>query len=308
MIFVIAILDATIIEKITFPVKEFIGYAKEFEQINFKEIESEMTNQDFIKLATAFNDLQKKLFETINETKRQNTEILLLNEKMKQDFIDKRNLVSSISHDIKTPLTIIEATIHAIKDQIITQEEIPTELDNLIKEITKTKQLLQDAINIYKIETELANTSNFEEFDLIDLITTITDDFKTLFEKYQQRLSLNFQSDIKINGDINQFKKAISNVILNAIVHSPKGNKISINIISKNKKKVLEIINTGITISEDEIENIFKPFFQADKSRTLNDDFGNGLGLYISQEILKGHNLKLDVVNLENAVKFYIIY
>ena len=188
MIFVIAILDATIIEKITFPVKEFIGYAKEFEQINFKEIESEMTNQDFIKLATAFNDLQKKLFETINETKRQNTEILLLNEKMKQDFIDKRNLVSSISHDIKTPLTIIEATIHAIKDQIITQEEIPTELDNLIKEITKTKQLLQDAINIYKIETELANTSNFEEFDLIDLITTITDDFKTLFEKYQHRL------------------------------------------------------------------------------------------------------------------------
>ena len=52
--------------------------------------------------------------------------------------------------------------------------------------------------------------------------------------------------------------------------------------------------------------NIFKPFYQTDKSRTANEDFGNGLGLYITQEILKKNNLKLNVINLENAVKFYI--
>ena len=306
MIILIAILDSTIIAKITFPAKEFIGYAKEFEQINFKEIENEMTNLDFIKLAHAFNELQNKLFETINETQKKNNEIILLNEKMKQDFIYKRNLVSSITHDIKTPLTIIEATIHGIKDQIFTQEEIPNELENVLKEIDKTKKMLQDTINIYKIEADLSNINEFNDFQLIDVVTTITDDFKTLFEKYQQKLSLNLQSDITIKGDINQFKKAISNVILNAIVHSPKGNKIYINTISNNKHKILEIINTGVNIKDEEILNIFKPFYQTDKSRTKNDDFGNGLGLYISQEILKKHNLKLNVINIENAVKFYI--
>lgn len=306
MIVLIALLDSIIIEKITFPAKEFIGYAKEFEQINFKEVECEMTNLDFIKLANAFNELQHKLFETINETQKKNNEIILLNEKMKQDFVYKRNLVSSISHDIKTPLTIIEATIHGIRDQIFKEEEIPNEIENILKEIDKTKKMLQDTINIYKIEADLSNINEFKNFQLIDVITTITDDFKTLFEKYQQKLSLNLQTDITIKGDINQFKKAISNVILNAIVHSPKDNNIFINTISNNKHKVLEIINTGVNINEDDINNIFKPFYQTDKSRTKNDDFGNGLGLYISQEILKKHNLKLNVINMENAVKFYI--
>lgn len=306
MIILIALIDSIFIEKITFPAKEFIGYAKEFEKINFKEIENEMTNLDFIKLANAFNDLQAKLFETISETQKKNNEIILLNEKMKQDFIYKRNLVSSISHDIKTPLTIIEATIYGIKDQIFSPEEIPNELENVLKEIEKTKKMLQDTINIYKIEADLSIINELKSFQLIDIITTITDDFKTLFEKYRQTLSLNLQSDITINGDITQFKKAISNVILNAIVHSPKGNKIYINIINNSKHKILEIINTGINIKNDELINIFKPFYQTDKSRTKNDDFGNGLGLYISQEILKKHNLKLNVTNLENAVKFYI--
>jgi signal transduction histidine kinase len=306
IITIIVVLEALLIEKITFPVKEFIGYAKEFEEINFKEIANEMTNADFIKLANAFNDLQQQLFKTIEETKRKNNEILLLNNKMKQDLAYKRNLVSSISHDIKTPLTIIEATIHGIKDDIFSKDEIPNELDNVVREIQKTKKMLQDTINIYKIESDIANSNDFEEFQLIDIITNLTDDFKTLFEKYHQTLSLNLQSDHKIKGDKKQFKKAISNIILNAIVHSPQNSKIFINIISNNKHKVLEFINTGINISEDELSNIFKPFYQTDKSRTNNEDFGNGLGLYIAQEILKMHNLKLNVVNLENAVKFYI--
>ena len=178
--------------------------------------------------------------------------------------------------------------------------------ENIIKEIQKTKTMLQDAINVYKIDLELSNKTKFENFGLIDIITSTTDSFKTLFEKYEQKLFLDLQSDIFIDGDIKQFKKAISNIILNAIVHSPKGNNIYINIISNKNCKVLEIINTGVNINETEIINIFKPFYQTDKSRTSKEDFGNGLGLFISQEILKKHNLKLNVLNLENAVKFYI--
>jgi two-component system sensor histidine kinase VanS len=306
MIILIAILDSTIIEKITFPAKEFIGYAKEFEQINFKEIENEMTNLDFIKLAHAFNELQNKLFETINETQKKNNEIILLNEKMKQDFIYKRNLVSSISHDIKTPLTIIEATIHGIKDQIFTQEEIPNELENVLKEIDKTKKMLQDTINIYKIDADLADKSLYSDFNLIELVNEVTADFKKLIEKYQHKLSLNIQTDVKIHANKVQFKKALSNLLLNAIVYSPVDSTIYINILNIGKQKTLEIINTGVTIPNDDIIHIFKPFYRIDKSRTSGEDYGNGLGLYITSEILKKHNLEINVTNLENAVKFYI--
>ena len=101
---------------------------------------------------------------------------------------------------------------------------------------------------------------------------------------------------------------AIRNLLLNAIIHSPKNNNIYVNIVSNKINSVLEIINTGINISNNDINNIFKPFYRADKSRTKKDDFGNGLGLYITSEILKKHNLDINVENIDNGVKFYIVF
>ena len=298
-ILIISFVIAFVVEKLTFPAKEFVGYAKEFEQINFKEVEKEMTNSDFIKLSNAFNDLQVKLFATIDELKKKNNEI-------QQDLIYKRNLVSSISHDIKTPLTIIEATIHGIKDGIFSKDEISIELDNVIEEIQKTKKMLQDTINIYKIDADLADKSLYSNFNLTELINEVTTDFKKLIEKYQHKLSLNIQTDVKIYANKVQFKKALSNLLLNAIVYSPVYSTIYINILNNEKQKTLEIINTGVTIPNEDIIHIFKPFYRIDKSRTSGEDYGNGLGLYITSEILKKHNLKINVINIENAVKFYI--
>ena len=301
MIIIISFIIAFTIEKITFPVKEFIGYAKEFEAINFKEVEKEMTNSDFIKLSHAFNELQTQLFRTIDELKNKNAEI-------QQDLIYKRNLVTAISHDIKTPLTIIEATIHGIKDQIFSPDEIPNELDNVLLQIEKTITMLQDTINIYKIETELSDKSLYTKFHLIELINEVASDFKKLIEKYQHKLSLNLQTDVIISGNKTQIKKALSNLLLNAIVYSPVNSIISINLMNNDKQKILEIINTGTTLPEDEIVHIFKPFYRIDKSRTSGEDHGNGLGLYLTSEILKKHNYKINVTNLDNAVKFYITF
>ena len=72
VIIIIMIIGAMLTEKLTFPAKQFIGYAKEFEEINFLEIKDEMTNSDFIKLANAFHDLQTKLYETIDKIQQKN--------------------------------------------------------------------------------------------------------------------------------------------------------------------------------------------------------------------------------------------
>jgi two-component system sensor histidine kinase VanS len=296
-----------LIEKITFPAKEFIGYAKEFEEINFKQISTEMTNSDFVKLANAFDDLQTKLNETIIKLKQKNNEILTLNDNLKNELIHKRNLVAAISHDIKTPLTIIAATVSAIQDGIFTPEETQVELENILNEIETTKKMLQDTINIYQIESEI-NQEKFEEFNLIEVINNVTDDLSKLITKYKHTLHLNLTSDIKMNADKEKITMAIKNLVLNAIIHSPENNNIHINIISNKKHSILEIINTGVSIKEEDLKNLFKPFYRADKSRTKKDDFGNGLGLYLTKEILKKHNLDINVENIEDGVKFYIIF
>ena len=304
---VLMILSSLIIDKITLPAKEFIGYAKEFSQINFKEIEKEMTNSDFVKLAKAFDELQDELNHTIIKLTEKNNEITTLNTNLRNELLQKRNLVSAISHDIKTPLTVIAATISAIIDGIIPKENMQAELENILNEIDKTKKMLQDAINIYQIESEILE-NNFKEVSLIEIVNDAASDLSKLIAKHKHTISLNLASDIKFMADKDKISTAIKNLILNAIIHSPEASNIYINIINNKVNSVLEVINTGVTLSEVDLKNIFKPFYRVDKSRTKNDDFGNGLGLSITQQILAKHNLDINVENIDNGVKFYIIF
>lgn len=307
IIILVMIVSALIIEKLTLPAKEFIGYSKEFENINFEVISEQMTNTDFIKLSNAFHELQQKLDETIINIQKKNHEISKLNDNLKEELVHKRNLVAAISHDIKTPLTIIAATISAIQDGIIPQEEINIELENVLNEIETTKKMLQDTINIYQVESEISK-ENFQEIELIDIINTATNELSKLVTKYKHNIHLDFNSDVILKADKEKMLMAIKNLILNAIIHSPESSDIYINILSNKKHSILEIINTGVNISQEDIKNIFKPFYRADKSRTKKDDFGNGLGLYITNEIIKKHNLELNVENVDNGVKFYIVF
>ena len=303
VIVTLMIIGALFTEKLTFPAKQFIGYAKEFEEVNFTEISNEMTNSDFVKLANAFNDLQHKLYETIDKIQQKNNEISNLNDELKNELIYKRNLVTSISHDIKTPLTVISATISAIQDGIFSPEETEKELENILLEIDKTTKMLQDTINVYQLDSNISK-ENCVEISVFDLVNNITNDLDKLFTKYNHTLHLCLKKDIKINADQEKITMAIKNLIVNAIVHSPLNSNIYINV----DEKKLEIINTGITIPKTDIQNIFKPFYRVDKSRTKNEDFGNGLGLYITNEIITKHNFFLGVENLDNSVKFYIIF
>ena len=307
IIIVLMFSDTLLIEQLTFPAKEFIGYAKEFEKMNFNLISKEMTNSDFVKLANAFNDLQCKLNETIKKIQQKNNEISKLNDNLKNELVYKRDLVASISHDIKTPLTIIAATISAIQDGIFTEEETKQELENVLIEIDKTTKMLQDTINIYQLESEISE-DKYEECSIINIVNSITDDLSKLITKYKHTLHLNLKTDIKVNANKDKLTLAIKNIILNAIVHSPENNNIYVNIIIKENTKSLEIINMGITISENDMKNIFKPFYRADKSRTKKDDFGNGLGLAIAKEIFNKHNFEVTVCNIENGVKFNITF
>lgn len=305
VIFILIVISSFLIDKLVLPAKEFIGYAKDFQNVDFGALADIMTNSDFIKLANAFHELQKTLDDTIDKIEQKNKEILTLNEDLKSELVYKRNLVASISHDIKTPLTVIAATISAIQDGIFTPEETQVELENVLNEIDITKKMLQDTINVYQLESEISE-NNFEEFQLFDIINHITDDLSKLVAKYKHTLHLNLSSDVKLFADKEKITTAIKNLVLNAIIHSPENNNIYINAISEDNNTRLEIINTGTNISDEDLKNIFKPFYRADKSRTKRDDFGNGLGLYITKEILNKHNLNIFVENIENGVKFYI--
>lgn len=293
-------------ESLTDPVKSFNQYLKNFENINFTELSKEVNNADLSQLALALNELQIRLQSTVEELRDKNHEITRLNEEQKQEYQNKKDLITSLSHDLKTPLTIIQTTVSAIIDGIFPPEEINQELNNVLLEVENTTKMIQDTIAIFKIDQDI-NASEFKEFRLIDSINTLTETFKKMIEKYGHVLQINIPYPLAIYGNKEQFQRVLNNLMLNAIIHSPQNSEIYINLHQSNKNNILEIINTGIIIDDKEKNNIFEPFYCLDKSRSKQTEHGNGLGLYIVKQILDKHHFDIGVTNLDNATKFYII-
>lgn len=279
---------------------------KELENMNFEVNPNFDSNKDFRIMAESLQSLKDNYHIMISELNDQNHEIKRYSESQKKEFQYKKGLVSTISHEIKTPLTIVHATISGIRDGIFPEEEIAQELENVLAEIEMTTSMLQEIIGVYHIESDEYQLE-LENVSLNALVSETIEDFKKLIDKYEQNLKMNIQIPITIRVDRKQFKRVLNNILMNAIIYSPKGETISIHLFQSSQNIALEIINTGVEVLDTDMKRLFDPFYRVDQSRTKSDDHGNGLGLYVVKEILKKHEFEFGIENLQNAVKFYIL-
>jgi len=201
---------------------------------------------------------------------------------------------SNVSHELKTPLTIIKGEIElALKSKECDENLLKSILDeiNYINDIT-------DKL-LFLTKRDFTN-KQFQEIDLEDIILE-------LFEKYSKKISINLninEDEFIIYGDKTLLKMAISNLIENSIKYHAKHINIS---LSKSKNKIQLIIeDDGIGIPKDKLPFIFDEFYRVDESRNKKIK-GFGLGLAIVQSIFKLHKAKVNVISDTNeGVKFII--
>ena len=289
------------------PFQYFIKEIRSIRENCFETNNLEYHNLDYCRLQKEVNMLSKESKETLDKLKLENLKKENYAKELERDVKNKKYLVQSVSHDIKTPLAVIQATASAILDGIFEGEAVNIELENILKEVNKTSNMLQEIMSIYKIEGENYKIKT-ELLDLYSILNETTTEVKTLSIKYSQKIEKNYKQGIFVNVDKSALKKVISNLLLNAIIYSPKNSLIQVNINSFKTNYVLEIINYGVVIPPEEISNVFEPFYRGDESRNKKEDHGNGLGLYVVKEILSKHQLEYGIVNINNGVKFYIIF
>lgn len=288
-------------------IKQTIKLLNHYDENNFSYSIYNNINKDFTKLNGLVESLGQKLKnlqQMYNEVSEENKNYYV---QYQLDLENKKQLVASISHEIKTPLAVIEATASGLIDNIFNDDEKEKELTNIIDECDKTTKMLQDIVNIYKIDSSNYKL-DLKECNLEDLIIEILDFYKSLIIKYKKNIKILNDLTFKYNLNPTQFKKALNNIILNAIIYSPLESDITISLTDHKDYKVLEIINYNTNISKEDIKNVFEPFYRVDKARTKKEDHGNGLGLYIVKQILEKHNLDFGIINVYNGVKFYIVF
>ena len=190
----------------------------------------------------------------------------------------RSEMLSGISHDLRTPLTRMKLQIAFINDK-----QLANKLSNDINEMEKM-------LNEYLHFTKSSFLEKDEQFDLSDLINDIV-------KKYNnENIVSNVLSRIYINGRKNLIRRSINNLLDNAIKY---GDKINIELSKNNNNLFIKIEDNGPGIPEEEYENVFKPFYKINKGRA-DSKSSVGLGLSIASDIIKSHggNIKLEKSSL----------
>ncbi len=222
-----------------------------------------------------------------------------LNFKEKQENI-RKEFMANISHELKTPLTVMNGILEGIEDNIYTE---PPEkyLAILKEEVDYMKSMVYELLELSKLDSP-SFMLHKSIVNLNDIFLKINNKFHTLVIEKSLTVNFNYEDGFVI-GDKNKLTEVISNLFLNAIKYSPSKEEINVTITNFNDEVMFSIENTGTHIPIEDIPKVWHEFYRVDKSR--NRDFGGtGLGLLIVKKILDKHGASYAIFNTENGVQF----
>ena len=216
----------------------------------------------------------------------------------------RRDLLANVSHDLKTPLTMIKGYAEMIRDlNYDNEEKRNANLNVIIEESERLNVLVEDILTLSKIQAN-KDTINKEEFDLVTLINNIIKRYSIYKETEGYIFEVNTPKEVIINADKKKIEQVIYNLINNAINYTGKDNRVIINVI-KNKKVRVEIKDTGKGIKEEDLPHIWEKYYHSKKKHKRNV-IGTGIGLSIVKTILESHNFKYGVESkLNKGTTFY---
>ena len=254
-------------KKFAKPLKEMSDAAKVIARGNFEK-RLEINSADEIgDLADSFNEMAQSLY---------------IQEKRRRDFI------SDISHDLRSPLTSMRGFLQAILDGTIPQEKQEHYLRTVLDESERLAKLANNILDINKLED--SSVINISEFNIIELLNKTMTSFEDRVAHENIQFATNFEkSDITVRADYDKIQRVIYNLIDNAIKFTNNKGTITLGVRVEGNKAYISVADDGIGISEDEQKLVFERLYKADKSRG-KDKKGSGLGLSIVKELIKAHN------------------
>jgi signal transduction histidine kinase len=238
------------------------------------------SGDELSELATAFNTMS--------------AEIGLSFARQRASEQGRRDLVASISHDLRTPLASIRAMIEAIEDGVVTDEATITQYHAGIREqVTWLNRLIDDLLELSRLDAG-AMELHVRKLDLYELISETVDSLRPTAEKRNVTLSIVNQADAReAIVDPDQVQRVVANLIQNAVRHTPPGGSVAVNIRSRGSEWAVEVLDTGEGIAVKDMDRIFERFYRGEPSRTRSDDAGAGLGLAIAKAIVEAHAGKI---------------
>ena len=216
----------------------------------------------------------------------------------------RRDLMANVSHDLKTPLTMIKAYAEMGRDlHKDNKKKREKDMDTIIEEVDRLTILVNDILDLSKMQSNIDNTELIE-FNIVDLINDIINRYSVYSELEDYKFIFNHDQEvILIKADYKKMEQVIYNLINNSINYTGEDNTVIINVKVDDVIRV-EIIDSGKGIKEEDIPYIWDKYYKNSKKHKRNL-IGTCLGLSIVKNILELHNYKYGVLSNEEGTTFY---
>lgn len=286
------------------PIHQMALVAKKMAQLDF-DVKVESHSKDEIgELGESINSMSKELEATISELKTANAKLQRdIEEKTQVDEM-RKEFLSHVSHELKTPIALIQGYAEGLKENISEDAEsrefyCEVIMDEAERMNSMVKKLL--ALNELEFGTDKIN---FERFNIVELMANINSSSEILLQQNGIDFRFHFEYPIYVWADEFMIGEVYRNYISNAIHHAKDNKEVRIDCEWHNDILRLNVFNEGEHIPEEELDKIWIKFYKVDKART-REYGGSGIGLSIVAATMKLHGREYGAYNTENGVVFY---
>jgi len=288
--FIIAIIATVVVGLIlffllTYRLKRLSMGVQAFKNGQFEHRINMKGNDEIAQLSLAFNDMAESIEDGII--------------KLKDADRLRSQMIANISHDLRSPLTSIRGHLETLllEENTVSETEQRQYIETALRNVSGLQRLVEELLDLAKLEARQISPER-QPFSFAELVQDIV--LKMRSQSDSKHIVMQYVPDPQLplfTGDIGLLERALTNIIGNAIEHSPEEGTVTISIELKDKSYIIVVSDTGKGIPEADIPHVFERFYRADKSRTRKAH-GTGLGLAIAKEVVELHS---GTIKAENA-------
>lgn len=288
--------------RITKPIRSIQNVADKISRLDFSESCPKAGDDELGALSESINNMARELQANIEKLMQANE--VLQSDLLRQQKADRmrRQFVANVSHDFKTPLTLIISYAEALPDAQDAQERREY-CETILDEGNKLARMVGQLLRLSQLESGM-NQIEPSIFCINELIEQAISKHRILSDKKGLRISHDWEDEFIVLADYHKIEQAITNIYENAVKYAPRDGEIRVRAAACGGKCEVSVYNSGERIPEEVKENLFISFYRADQSRR-RDGQSYGLGLAIVKAILEIHRQPFGCENMPGGVRFW---
>ncbi len=291
-------------KRITRPILKLVDISEKMTKLDFSEKYIGNSGNEVDALGTHMNRLSDTLEGTISELKSANAKLTQDIEKKTEIDEMRKEFVSNVSHELKTPIALIQGYAEGLKDCVNDDAESRDYYcDVITDEADRMNNLVRNLLALSELESG-SQTLDIQHFDLMELIRNCAESMRLLADQNGVAISVPKEKSALVWADEIRTGQVLSNYLSNAIHYASGEKKVEITVTRNDQTVRVGVFNTGDHIPEDVLPNLWTKFYKADKART-REYGGSGIGLSIVKASMEAMGRSYGVENTDGGVNFW---